>query len=270
LNKPRRYDIVIAVFFIAVSVYLIFMPSFFSMFSFHDMSLFRGYRTQTIRVDSKDLSILADTALKQGYNVEVGDKYNDDEYYKVNSFLGGGRFSLSYGVGTDSTHYHFTYLSNETGRLNLFWERFGYYFNISDFWVNQEKNSVRYDDDASGKHFGSYIEGKPVWSRVVEDAGEEKFRDDSRVGVLEIQYGSSGELSLRTKYLQISKSVNVDGVETTCVLMIDEDSDILLKIECKQKIKNPIDIFDSMFRDLNLPISITNNFKFNEIYGAYA
>ncbi len=261
---------VIAVFLIAFSVYLIFMPSFFSLFGAQDMSLFRGYSAQPIRVDSRNLSILADTARKKGYSVEVGDEYNDDEYYEVDSFLGGGRLSLSYGVGTDSTRYHFTYLSNETGRLNQFWERFGYYFNMSDFWVNQEKNSIRYDDDASGKHFSSSIDGKPVWSRVVEDAGEETFRDDSRVGVLDIEYNSGGELWLRTKYLQISKSVNVDGVEANCRLFIDGDSDIELRIECEKKIKDVGGVFESIFSDLNLPVSIIDKFDFKENYAAFA
>ncbi|MBD3172390.1 hypothetical protein GF326_07955 [Candidatus Bathyarchaeota archaeon] len=231
--------------------------------------LFIGYRSQVVRVDSRNLSELADLAYKNGFTVEVGDRYNDDEYYEIDSFLGGGRFDLSYGIGTDSTQYNFVYLSNETGRLNLFWERFGYYFNLSESELSEIEDNVRYDEDARGKHFGGMIDGKPVWDRVVEDAGDELQRDASMVGVLDIRYDSGGRIWLRTKYLQISQVFEYEGLKVECHVMVDGDTDIELGVICDEELDDPNGLFRSMFSALGFSDSILDDFTLEENYALY-
>ena len=266
MENLNRYSYVIGVLLIFLATWFIFRPLEIRNSEGQYSPLFLGYGSQVIRVDSKNLSELADLAYKNGFKVEVGDQYNDDEYYEIDSFLGGGRFDLSYGVGTDSTQYNFIYLSNETGRLNQFWDRFGYYFYLNESQLSRVVNGVRYDDDARGKHFGGYIDGKPVWNRLIEDAGEETQRDTSMVGVLDVRYDSGGRLWLRTKYLQITHIIKVNGREVECLILIDEDSDIELSIECDEELDNPNELFRSMFDSLGISDSILNDFILEDRY----
>ncbi|TFH14621.1 hypothetical protein E4H04_09885 [Candidatus Bathyarchaeota archaeon] len=267
--QSNRFRFLIAVLLILVATWYIFRPLGIKEDDGPYSPLFIGYRSQVVRVDSRNLSELADLAYKNGFTVEVGDRYNDDEYYEIDSFLGGGRFALSYGIGTDSTQYNFIYLSNETGRLNQFWDRFGYYFNLSESELSVIENGVRYDEDSRGKHFGGMIDGKPVWDRVVEDAGDETLRDTSMVGVLDIRYDSGGRLWLRTKYLQISQVFRYEGLEIECLVVVDGDSDVKLCVECDEELDNPNELFRSMFTALGISDSILDDFIFEENYALY-
>lgn len=267
--QSNRYGFVIAVLLVLLATWFISRPIRIIEDNGPYSPLFIGYRSQVLRVDSKNLSELADLAYKNGLKVEVGDRINDDAYYEIDSFLGGGRFDLSYGIGTDSTQYNFVYLSNETGRLNQFWERFGYYFNLSESELSQIEDGVRYDDDARGKHFGGMIDGKPVWDRVVEDAGDELQRDTSMVGVLDIRYDSGGRLWLRTKYLQISDVIEYDGLGVECLIVVDGDSDIELCIECDEELDDPNEVFRSMFTALGISDLILDDFILEENYALY-
>ena len=266
-EKPNRYMFVVGAALVFLILYFISEPLLYRPDDVARGPLFTGYWSQVIKIESLNLTMVEENARNDQFEVEIGDKYNDDEYFETNSFLGGGSFDLLYGVGTDSTQYNFIYLSNETGRLNQFWERFGYYFNLSDSRLAQIMNSVRYDEDSRGKHFGGEIDGKPVWSRVIEDAGEEINRDTSRVGVLDIEYNTSGRLWLHTKYLQISTTVEGD---VKCTLMVDEDSDIELFIESEEKIEDPRACFILIFEAIGISDPVLDDFKFEEEYAAFA
>jgi hypothetical protein len=266
-EKANRYLLVVGLLLVFLIMLLILGPFAYKPDDVTRGPLFRGYWTWVIRIPPTNLSIVEEHARNNQFDVEVGDRHTDDEYYETYSFLNGGRFHLSYGVDTDTTSYSYFYLSNETGRLNRFWERFGYYFNLSSSRLAQVKSSIMYDEDLSGKHFGGEIKGKPLWSRVIEDAGEEFSRDTSRVGVLEIEYNTTGRLWLRTKYLQISTTLDGD---VKCTLIIDEDSDVRLFIESKEKIEDPRACFIPLFDAIGIPDSVLDDFKFEEDYAAFA
>jgi hypothetical protein len=266
-EKPNRYLFAVVLLLVFLILHFSFEPFSYRPENVARDPLFVGYRSQVIRVEPLNLSVVEESARKDQFDVEIGDRYNDDEFFETNSFLGGGSFDLSFGVGTNSTQYNYVYLSNETGRLNRFWERFGYYFNLSSPRLAQVKSSTRYDEDSRGKHFGGEIEVKPVWSRVAEDAGEEINRDISRVGVLDVEYNTTARFWLRTRYLQISTTLEGD---VKCVLMIDEDSDVELFIESDEKMEDPGACFTPIFEAVGIPESFRDAFKFEEEYAAYA
>lgn len=230
---------------------------------------FTGYRSEVMRINQADLDELIHSALQAGLEVNHGFPDDNDEYFEIPSFLGGGRFYMRYGSGTDSTHYHYKYLSNETGRLNQFWERFGYYFNISEFWVEKEKDSIRLDDDAGGKHLGSSYDKKPVWSRVMADCGDETERDETRVGMVLLEFSSGAEFTLRTDYIQIVNETIVEDVEVRIRVIIDGDSDIEFFIDCEEQISDPAGVFTRILTTIGLPKSLVDEVDFEERY-AYA
>lgn len=266
----------VALVSLAIAIFIIFGPSLFrvSLDSTTPRTpggpWFIGYRSGVYRIEVMELDVIEQVARNEKLNVSHGGKSDNDERFEIPSFLGTGRFYMTYGSGTDSTHYHYEYLSNETGLLNTFWERFGYYFNLSEARLGEEKQSIRYDDDARGKHFGSYIDGKPVWSRVIEDSGVETKRDTSRVGEILLEFDTGAEFGLRTDYLQISLvAESGDGTEVKAILKMDNETDIELIIECEERIDNPKDFFSSIFKIVGIPQSVLKNIEMEEVL-AYA
>jgi len=262
----------VAWIFLVITIVIIFGPSLFRGSTNNGTPrnpggpLFIGYRSGVYRIEAMELDVVEQVARNEKLDVNHGGKSDNDERFEIPSFLSTGRFYMTYGSGTDSTHYHYEYLSNETGLLNTFWERFGYYFNLSETRLGEEEQSIRYDDDARGKHFGSYIDGKPIWSRVIEDCGVETKRDTSRVGEMWLEFDTGAEFGLRTDYLQIALVAEYgDGIEVKAILKMDNETDIELVIECKERIDNPKEFFTSIFEIVGIPQSVLKNVEMEEV-----
>ena len=79
-----------------------------------------------------NLTLLANAENLAKVNFTVKDKHwGFDESFHTSSYLNAGDLGLRYGRDDNVTHVVFYYLSNETGVLNRFWERYSFYFNLS-------------------------------------------------------------------------------------------------------------------------------------------
>ena len=226
---------------------------------------FAGYRSQVLRVNPLDFDNVQRRAVESGYMVDDGKISEKDESFEIPSFLGSGRFYLSYGSDTNSTHYHYDYMSNDTGRLNEFWDRFGYYFNLSESELDKQAISTPYGEDSKGKDLGHGIEGKPIWSRVIEDCGVETSRDTSGVGELWLEFDSGAEFHLRTEYSRILYETQSEGVEVLMILKMDNETDIELFLECDERVKNPVKLFHPIFEKIGIPVSVLKKVSMDEI-----
>lgn len=231
--------------------------------------LFMGYRSGVYRIEVTELDVVEQASRHTELEVDHGGRSENGERFKIPSFLGTGRFYMNYGSGTDSTHYHYEYLSNETGLLNTFWEKLGYYFNMSEARLEQEEQSIRYDEDGRGKHFGSMIDGKPIWSRVIEDCGVETGRDTSWVGEVLLEFDTGAEFRLRTYYLRISLVTECeDGAEVKATLRMDDETDIELEVVCEERVDDPKEFFSTIFKVVGIPQSVLEDIELDEVLAA--
>ena len=226
---------------------------------------FVGYRSRVLRINPLDLGEVQRKALQSGFTVDNGTRSEKDEHFDIPTFLGSGRFYLSYGSDTNSTHYHYDYMSNDTGRLNEFWDRFGYYFNLSESELDKQAISTPYGEDSKGKDLGHGIEGKPIWSRVIEDCGVETSRDTSGVGELWLEFDSGAEFHLRTEYSRILYETQSEGVEVLMILKMDNETDIELFLECDERVKNPVILFHPIYEKIGIPVSVLKKVSMDEI-----
>ena len=226
---------------------------------------FVGYRSQVFRINPLDLEEAERKAVQSGFIVDHGKKSENDEHFEIPSFLGSGKFYLSYGSGTNSTHYHYDYMSNDTGRLNEFWDKFGYYFNLSETRLEKQAVSTPYGEDVKGKELGHGIECKPIWSRVIEDCGVETRCDTSRVGEMWLEFDSGAEFYLKTEYTRVMYETESDGVEVLVILKMDNETDIELFLECDERVDDPAELFYPVFEIVGIPVSVLKMISIPEI-----
>lgn len=267
MNREMKLRLIIIV---TVALFCCYLISGFINVKNEYKGPFVGYRSRVLRINPLDLEEVQRKALQSGFTVDQGKMSEKDEHFETQSFLGSGKFYLSYGSDTNSTHYHYDYMSNDTGRLNTFWDRFGYYFNLSESALDKQAVSTPYSEDVKGKDLGHGIEGKPIWSRVIEDCGVETSRDTSRVGELWLEFDSGAELHLITEYTRVMYETESDGVEVLLILEMDNQTDIELFLECDERVKDPGKLFHPVFEKIGIPVSVLKKISMDEIETARA
>lgn len=229
------------------------------------------YSAQIIRVDPLNLTVMANNETLAENNFRIIEwRWFNIESFHTSSYLDAGDLGLNYWMDDNETHVVFYYLSNETGVLNRFWERYAYYFNLSEASLENEKQLANYSIFDKKARVVLLHEGKPVWERVFADAGELVVNDYSSVGKILLEFDSGATARLFTNNLKLEQIVPYKtGSELTVRLYIDADSDIELVIflrndEVDNRLEEgPSTYFVPIFEILDLPIS-PDKFEFVE------
>jgi hypothetical protein len=215
--------------------------------------LFLGYRSNTIRIKSMNLTQLSQTAHKSGYNITMGQRIGPDEWVEGNVPTPLCRLDLSYGSSSNSSYFSF-YYPEKSNATDWLWLVLGESLSLDASELETVKRDAysNYQVDASGPHLGAYVDFvKPDWAIVAKYLGNETGRENDVVGKLTINFDSGAFMVLNSDALLIeSRSVELGVVY---VVSIDGDSDMCLYVDSSEKLENPIKPFTSMFEMLGIP-----------------
>jgi hypothetical protein len=180
----------------------------------------------------------------------------------------GSWLHLEYDKTHNLTHFQYGFPAYTKSAYEWMWSKLTRFMHIEAKIINKTVQNATYNEDWGE----GFIMGEPDLDEIKADLGNLTSTDSREIGYISEQYSSSLEIIYGTPRVIIKTSqfiaTNLQSVELE--IHLDDDGDIYLNINSKNKLSDPSSLFKPMFESINLPLSTLNEIKLEEVYAGYA